>query len=83
MTLRLCSSEIQNNRHYSDTSTLSSFPFTERDNCLMNVKGRRSLRVPGRAYGTELHALSSKNGSKDVLIIFIFYINVQGRKTTE
>ena len=82
MTLMLCSSEIQNNWHYSDISILSYSPFTERDNCLMNARGCRSLRVTGRACGTVIHALSSKNGSKDVLIIFIFYINVQGKKTT-
>lgn len=82
MTLMLCSSEIQNNWHYSDISILSYSPFTERDNCLMNANGRRSLRVTGRACGIVIHALSSKNGSTDVLIMFIFYINVQGKKTT-
>lgn len=44
------------------------------------------LKAAGRygLYGEPLviHALFSENGSMDVLIIFIFYINVLGKKIT-
>lgn len=40
------------------------------------------MSVTRRVCGTVIHALSSENGSKDVLIIFIFYTNVQGKETT-
>lgn len=38
--------------------------------------------VPQRACGAVIHALCSKHVSKDVLITFMSYINVRGKKIT-